>query len=261
LVGEGEGAGDIGVGEMRGVFVELGIFHCVEFVVVEVVKFVELGVFEGVELFVGELVFGGVVAEGAEGGEGLGQAGRGGKFGRRGVGKRSRDREIKRRRDGGRRFRRGARGRGSFGLPGTGDPLRPRRLGHLPREARGRVHIGVCLRHGCTKHWRASRQWHTGAGEGGCAEDGVGAAAALGGVGGGLERLAEGLGDLAAELLGPEIVAEGAEGLDQFELGLDVGLGEPVGEVEEVEAESRGGGGEVGGGVEEGGEEAAVGGG
>lgn len=87
------------------------------------------------------------------------------------------------------------------------------------------------------------------------AEEGVGAAAALGGVGGLVHGLAEGLGGLGAELVGPGLVLESAEGVDLLDLGLDVGLGEPVGEGEEGDVVGRGGGDEALGGVEEGGEE------
>jgi hypothetical protein len=46
--------------------------------------------------------------------------------------------------------------------------------------------------------------------------------------------------------------------LDQLDLLLDVGLGEPAGEVEEGEAAGGGGRGEIGRGVEEGGQEGMV---
>ncbi|MBK7405927.1 MAG: hypothetical protein IPJ41_15230 [Phycisphaerales bacterium] len=97
---------------------------------------------------------------------------------------------------------------------------------------------------------------------GGGAEEGVGAAAALGGVVGELHALAQGLaqgfGRLAAELLGPDLAPERPEGFNQLDLSLDVRLGEPVREIDEVETERRGDGGKVGRGVEEGGQEEAI---
>jgi hypothetical protein len=90
------------------------------------------------------------------------------------------------------------------------------------------------------------------------AEHGAGGAAALGEVFGAAGDVEEHLRRLMGHCVGLDLAAEGVEGAESAEEGLDVGAGEEAGDIDAGEAVSSREGVRVGGGVGQGEEEGLV---